>query len=314
MKKYFRMFLGSGSEYVKECIEKGFIGIHYGFHESLAPYLEDTFAASRSKLKPVYLGFNPNKSPVGAGLSCGALWTIARGMQHGDVIICPDGSGNYYSAEIVGDYEYVADSFLPHQRKVSWRIQTFSKTEMSEDLWKAAKATLTIVDTNRYADEIESLTGGKVQETIFSSDLTIEDPSAFVLEKHLEDFLIFNWSQTELSKKYDLVTDDGVVVAQQYQSDTGPIDILAISKDKKEYLVIELKKGKTSDVVVGQTLRYMGFVKSELATNGESVHGAIIALEDDLRLRNALSMVSSIDFYRYKIDFKLNPVVTGGLS
>ena len=86
------------------------------------------------------------------------------------------------------------------------------------------------------------------------SDSTVEDPTAFALEKHLEDFLVFNWAQTELSKNYDLVTDEGVIVAQQFASDTGPIDILAISKDKKEYLVIELKKGRTSDVVVGQTL------------------------------------------------------------
>jgi restriction system protein len=46
-------------------------------------------------------------------------------------------------------------------------------------------------------------------------------------------------------------------------------------------------------------------VKNELATNGESVRGVVIALEDDLRLRNALSMVSSIDFFRYQVDFKL---------
>ena len=120
-----------------------------------------------------------------------------------------------------------------------------------------------------------------------------------------------NWFQIELSKKYDLVTDEGVMVAQQYASDTGTIDILAISKDKKEYLVIELKKGRTSDVVVGQILRYMGFVNNDLAVNGETVRGVVIALEDDLRLRNALSMVPTIDFFRYQIDFKLNPVVTG---
>ena len=126
----------------------------------------------------------------------------------------------------------------------------------------------------------------------------------------LEDFLVNNWAQIELSKKYDLVTDEGVMVAQQYASDTGPIDILAISKDKKEYLVIELKKGRTSDVVVGQILRYMGFVNNDLAVNGETVRGVVIALEDDLRLRNALSMVPTIDFFRYQIDFKLNPVAT----
>ena len=34
------------------------------------------------------------------------------------------------------------------------------------------------------------------------------------------------------------------------------MDILAIKKDKSELLVIELKKGRASDAVVGQTLRW----------------------------------------------------------
>jgi len=118
---------------------------------------------------------------------------------------------------------------------------------MSEDLKRSTGATLTIIDVTKFAIEIETLTGGQSTQTLFSKDETVEDPSAFALEKHLEDFLIYNWNQTELAKKYDLVTDEGVLVAQQYASDTGPIDILAISKDKREYLVIELKKGRTSD-------------------------------------------------------------------
>jgi restriction system protein len=73
-------------------------------------------------------------------------------------------------------------------------------------------------------------------------------------------------------------------------------------------LVIELKKGKASDVVVGQILRYMGFVNQDLAVKGESVRGIVIALEDDLRLKNALSMVPNVSFYRYQIEFKLHEV------
>ena len=311
MKKYFRVFLGSGGEHLKECVEQGFIGVNYGFETSLLSYLEETWSDSRGKIKPVYNKFNPGKSAVGAGLSCGALWTFGKGMQRGDLVFSPDGYGNYFSGEITGEYKYVEGSFFPHQREVTWHKATFGKNEMSEDLRKAAGKPLTIIETTKYEDEIDLLIGETRKQTIFSSDETIEDPSAFALEKHLEDFLIYNWAQTELAKKYDLVTDEGVIVAQQYASDTGPIDILAISKDKREYLVVELKKGRTSDAVVGQTLRYMGFVKNDLAVNGETVRGAVIALEDDLRLRNALSMVPSIDFYRYQIDFKLNPVVTG---
>ena len=310
MKKYFRIFLGSGGEHFKECLENGFIGIDYGFPESLTQYLGETWPESRGKIKPRYLEFNPGKTPVGVGLSSGALWTFGKGLQRGDLVFCPDGSGNYFVAEVTGDYRYVPESFFPHQREVLWQKSTFPRSEMSDDLKKSTGSTLTIIDVSKYSEEIERLTGSLSKPTLLSTDENVEDPSAFALEKHLEDFLIYNWAQTELAKRYDLVTDDGVVVAQQYQSDTGPIDILAISKDKREYLVVELKKGRTSDVVVGQTLRYMGFVKNDLATSGETVRGAIIALEDDLRLRNALSMVPNIDFYRYKIDFKLNPIAT----
>ena len=42
-----------------------------------------------------------------------------------------------------------------------------------------------------------------------------------------------------------------------------------------------------------------------LAENGQTVHGAIIALEDDAKVRRALAMVNNIQFYRYQISFKL---------
>lgn len=127
----------------------------------------------------------------------------------------------------------------------------------------------------------------------------------FALEKHLEDFLVQNWKHTELGKNYNIFEEDGELVGQQYPTDTGNIDILAISKDKKQLLVVELKKGRISDMVIGQIQRYMGYVKEELAENDQVVKGIIIALEDDLRLRRALSVTQNIEFYTYKIDFKL---------
>ena len=60
-----------------------------------------------------------------------------------------------------------------------------------------------------------------------------------------------------------------------------------------------------SDVVVGQIQRYMGYVKEELAEKDQTVKGVIIGFEDDLKIRRALSVTSNIDFYTYKISFKL---------
>jgi restriction system protein len=130
----------------------------------------------------------------------------------------------------------------------------------------------------------------------------------FALEKHLEDFLVQNWKQTELGKNYDIYEEDGELVGQQYPSDTGTTDILAISKDKKHLLVVELKKGRASDVVVGQILRYMGYAQEELAEENQTVKGVIIAMEDDQRIRRALSITHSIEFYRYQVSFKLMKV------
>jgi len=42
-----------------------------------------------------------------------------------------------------------------------------------------------------------------------------------------------------------------------------------------------------------------------LAEKDQKVRGIIIALEDDIRLQRALSVASNIDFYTYKISFKL---------
>jgi restriction system protein len=55
----------------------------------------------------------------------------------------------------------------------------------------------------------------------------------------------------------------------------------------------------------GSCCRYMGYVKEQVAENDQTVEGAIIALEDDQKLRWALLAVPSISFYRYDISFKL---------
>ena len=120
-----------------------------------------------------------------------------------------------------------------------------------------------------------------------------------------QHFLVQNWKQTELGKDFDIFEEDGELVGQQYQSDTGPMDILAIKKDKTQLLVVELKKGRARDAVVGQVLRYMGYVKQELAESNQSVKGVIIALDDDTRIRRALAMTPDISFYRYEVSFKL---------
>jgi len=49
----------------------------------------------------------------------------------------------------------------------------------------------------------------------------------------------------------------------------------------------------------------MGYVQEELAEENQKVRGAIIALEDDLRIRRALKVAANIEFFRYEVSFRL---------
>ncbi|MDA7604184.1 endonuclease NucS [Candidatus Pelagibacter sp.] len=136
-----------------------------------------------------------------------------------------------------------------------------------------------------------------------STEKNFTPKSSFLLEKHLEDYIIKNWKNIELNQNYDIHKENNKLCTQ-YQTGSGPLDILAISKDKNEFLVIELKKGRASDIVLGQIQRYMGFIKKNLAEN-KSVKGLIIALEDDKNLKDALSVAPNIKFMKYEVSFKL---------
>lgn len=307
MKSYYRIMLGKKSKYALDCFEGNFIGAGLEIEKDFSNDLPDNWREFNQKYVPVYQELFPEKSKISAGLTCGFFWTIAKGIAVGDILLCPDGAGNYHIAEVIGGYSYDPSHFLCHRRPVRWLEQVIPREAMSDPLKYSAGSLGTVCNISKYADEIESLLVPESAVRLITSDLDIENPASFVLEKHLQDFLVGNWSQTELGKKYDIYEEDGELVGQQYSTDTGPLDVLAISKDKSELLVIELKRGRAADSVVGQTLRYMGYVQESLAEPEQKVCGAIIALEDDIRIRRALSIVSDrISFYRYKIDFSLD--------
>ena len=304
MKSYYRIMLGKGSERAQESIAGSFVAVGFGIHQDLTKKLTDDWRSFNREYIPIYLENNPGKSRVAAGLACGTIHTVSYGMKIGDIILSPDGIGHYHVGEVTGNYYYQPDD-LPHRRTVHWFSQTINRSDMSDNLRKSCSSAGTVSNISSHAEEIERQIGGISSPKLISTDETIEDASEFAMEKHLEDFLVDNWSQTELGREYNIYELDGEIVGQQYPTDTGPLDILAISKDKKTLLVVELKKGRASDAVVGQTMRYMGYVQDELAEEGQTVKGIIIALEDDQRIRRALAMIPIIQFYRYQVSFKL---------
>ena len=304
MKSYYRVMLGERSMYADECFAANCIAAGYIHDQDLKGRLPDQWRTFNRQFIPVYLAAHPEKSKISAGLACGALWTVCKGIQKGDIVLCPDGAGRYRVGEIRGDYSYELDRPLCHRRPVTWLDVVIDRATMSDALRNSTGSIGAVSNITHHREELDRLISGASAPKLISTDATVEDASSFALEEHLEDFLVKNWSHTELGRDYEIYEEEGEK-AQQYQTDTGPLDILAISKDKKHLLVVELKKGRASDVVVGQTLRYMSFVQEELAEEGQTVRGLIIAHEDDQRIRRALTMTPNIIFYRYQVSFKL---------
>jgi restriction system protein len=305
MKEFYRVMLGKGSMYAKECREQGFFGADFDIQQDLTNELPDDWREFNKKFIPIYLQSNPGKSRIAAGLCCGFLWTVCKKIQIGDVILSPDGKGKYFVGEVQSEYRFIPGADQPHQRQVHWFDETIDRSEMSEALRRSTGSIGTVSQISKYREELEGLIKGEAPKPVLiSTDETIEDPTVFALERHLEDFLIHNWSQTPLGREYDIYQDEENI-GRQFPTDTGPIDILAISKDKQVVLVVELKKGRASDSVVGQIQRYMGYIAEEIAEEHQSVRGVIIALEEDKKIRWALKVAPNIDFYRYEVRFDL---------
>lgn len=309
MRSYYRLMLGRQSIHAPLCFAENFIGADFGIEQDLTDKLPDGWRTFNKEFIPIYQAGHPGKSKISAGLACGFLWTVSKGIKPGDMVLCPDGTGTYRIGEVTGPYFYAPGQELPHRRPVRWLERSIDRVDMSSALKNSAGSIGTVCDISGYREEIEQLLALNAPiSPIISSDETIEDPSAFALEKHLEDFLVANWAQTALGREYDIYEEEGEIIGQQYATtDTGRIDILAIRKDKKELLVVELKKGRASDTVVGQVLRYMGYVAQELAEPDQTVKGVIIAQEDDQKIRRALPVVPNVNFYRYQVSFKLVP-------
>lgn len=305
MKNYYKVMLGKGSAYADEAKNGEYYGVGFLPDINLKGKFTEDWREFNKKYIPEWLAQNPTKTKIGAGLACGQLWSAMNKIQIGDIVLSPTGknSGTLMVGEVLGEYEFYKNTELPHRRKINW-FGSIDRNQMSDSLRHSSGSILTVVDLTNHSKELEILIEHPGLQ-LKTTDETIEDVTVFALERHLEDFLVHNWKQTELGKKYDIYEQDGEIIGQQYPSDTGPIDILAISKNKKELLVVELKRGRISDVVVGQIQRYMGYVKDELLDKDQTVKGVVIALEDDLRLRRALSVTNNIDFMTYEVKFKL---------
>lgn len=176
MKQYNRVMLGKGGKYAKMCRLEGFIGSEFEVMQDLSDSLYENWRDFNKKFIPQWMTIFPDKSKTAAGLICGFTWTIIKGLQIGDIVLCPSGEGYYYVGTISSNYYYEPNTDLPHRRKVEWMDKVIQRKSMSQKLRNSSGSIGTCCDITRYAEEIEALlTGQEVAapaETVVTSHET----------------------------------------------------------------------------------------------------------------------------------------------
>jgi len=192
-------------------------------------------------------------------------------------------------------------SIFPNFRKESFAEKYVKINEIISNLAKQNALSLWQIDEVWW----QGTTGYLPLKEEAKTEQVGEEGIPVEVESQLEEFLISNWEKIPEFGDLEILQEDGEYVGQQYDTqEVGRIDLLCKNKKTGDFVVIELKKGRESDKVVGQTLRYIGWVKKNLATQNQGLSGVIITYEDDPRLRYALEPIKDLiqlKFYKISI-------------
>jgi endonuclease len=130
--------------------------------------------------------------------------------------------------------------------------------------------------------------------------------SQFLLEKDLQNYLSRNLEVIEPGLRL-YVDESEAITGLEVEAGGRRIDILAIDRNNG-LVVLELKVSKGYDRVVGQLLRYVNWVRKELADPGQKVRGMILCrnMTEDLRL--ACAGVPNIELFEYQLSVTVKQV------
>jgi hypothetical protein len=233
------------------------------------------------------------------------IWNFLHEISIGDIILARKGTKKLIGKGIVKGtpfYDVTAgrervgnltENYYPYLIPVEWEQKDISYPDIVFSFY-----TMYEIGEDKY------------RELLPPPEATIQQSPEFVLEKYLEEFIISNFDKI-FKNHLGLYKDTEGNIGQQFIIDSegkqiGRIDILAKDTQSGNFVVIELKKGRESDQVIGQLLRYMGWIKENLCEPNQEVKGYVVCKDIDERLRLAISIVADkIKIKRYKIDFQL---------
>ncbi len=231
-----------------------------------------------------------NKPPLIKGLGRAVLTPIL-------MVVYPDKYAVYNSVVEAGTKRF---GIFPNFRNESFVERYVKINELITNLAKENGLSLWQIDEVWWQG-----TTGSLPLDEHKSEENEDDGFPAEIESQVEELIISNWEKISEFNDLEILQEDGEYIGQQYDTkDVGRIDLLCKNKRTGDFVVVELKRGSESDKVVGQTLRYIGWVKMNLAKQGQKVYGLIITYEEDKRLRYSLEPIKDLvqqKFYKISI-------------
>jgi hypothetical protein len=234
--------------------------------------------------------------------------------------------------EMVADLAKAPDAIFTKQDAIKWFAQNYPKikvgtvtahltrlsTNARSRIHYSAKPgeddVLYQIDGSHYRhyrpgqDPAPIYAGEAIGETSTVAEGEDEEPSSaggeFAYEEDLRHYLAKNLSKLESGLR---VYEEEGITGIQFPVGGRFIDILATDA-KGGLVVIELKVSRGYDKVVGQLLRYVAWIKKNLAEPNQNVRGVIVArgISEDLLL--ACSMVPGMELFEYELSLSLKRV------
>jgi restriction system protein len=224
-------------------------------------------------------------------------------MKKGDKVLIYGNKNIYALGEILSDYHYKEEEsdiyyLYNHRRDVKWfeiPDPPLSIEFLPEELQRKLMRPRTLIElTENEWKSIEEVIKEQPPPEEREQPSTTEPSFSVSLERNLRDYLAENPN----------ILENGLqLVGKEYPTDAGNIDILFKDKDGG-YVVVETKKGRESDKVVGQILRYIGWVKKN---KSPKVRGIIVTHSSDSNLEWAVEAVKDLVKLKfYKVKFELS--------
>ncbi len=185
--------------------------------------------------------------------------------------------------------QYENPSLKPEQWRQDWK----NRVEERLRPWKNALVMSGIAPFNFDTRRFEKFGGGLVTHPPerYIRVIPPNEPSASspaspspvsIYEKNLEDLIVQQLDEIESGLR---------LVQRQLSTPAGRLDLFC-QDAKGDYVVIELKRGRGSDQVVGQALRYIAWARD--AYPKSNVRGVIIVNKIDDEMRYAIKAVPGV--------------------